>query len=88
MTKTKTTLKRDGKTYDLTVEDVASTFGKTSEWVRTHAVALGGRKEAWGDGYRRPATWRFPKVGIKGRVSEVEKQMQANRASRRARQVA
>jgi hypothetical protein len=39
----------------LSTEEVAAAFGRSSEWVREHAVELGGRKIG---GVRAP--WRFP----------------------------
>ena len=37
----------DGKTFDLTVEDVAPIAGRTTRWVYFHAERLGGEKRAW-----------------------------------------
>lgn len=78
----KPSMTRDGVKYDLTAQEAAETLGWSIERIRIHAAVLGGRKEVWGFGNKRPASFRFPSKGLKKKAKAVEEQMAANRRSR------
>lgn len=56
--KVKNPYRHDGKTYDLTVDDVAVIADRTVRWVYSHSDLLEGVKRAWLPGNAR-ATIRF-----------------------------
>lgn len=69
--------------FDLSAQEAADTLGWSLDRVRNHAEALGGVRQKWGDGYKRPAAWRFPSKGLKKKASAIEAQMKANQRNRR-----
>lgn len=66
----KNPFRRDGKTYNWTVEDVAEAAGRTTRWVYSHTEALGGRKEAWIEGNLRQ-TLRFCERDVRRILKEM-----------------
>jgi len=63
---TKNPYRHDGKSYDLTVDDVAELANRTVRWVYSHAERFGGVKRAWlaeSTGNQR-STIRFNKVAV------------------------
>ena len=79
----KPTMTREGVKYDLTAQEVAETLGWSIERVRTHSEALGGRKEVWGFGHKRPASYRFPSKGLRKKAAAIEAEMAEARRTRR-----
>lgn len=83
MSKTKyTDESHPGVSFDLTTQEVADTIDWSLDRVRTHAIALGGHRKKWGDGYKRPASWRFPSKGLKSKAKAIASQMQENKRTR------
>lgn len=85
MSTTKTKYRDDahpGVNFDLTTAETAELLGWSIDRVRNHAESLGGVRKKWGDGFKRPASWRFPSKGIKKRGKEIAAQMQANQKNR------
>lgn len=72
-----------GVSFDLSAQQAADLLGWSLDRVRNHAVALGGVRQKWGDGFKRPASWRFPSKGIKTKAKAVEVEMKANQRNRR-----
>ncbi len=62
---------RRGASFDLNADEVASQLGWSLDRVRKNAEALGGVKKKWGDGFKRPATWRFPSKGLATRAKAI-----------------
>lgn len=71
-----------GVSFDLSAQQAADLLGWSLDRVRNHAAALGGVRQKWADGYKRPASWRFPSKGIKGKAKAVEAQMKLNQKNR------
>lgn len=78
----KPSMTREGVKYDLTAQEAAEYLGWSIERIRIHHEALGGRKEVWGFGTKRPASFRFPSKGLKKRAKAIEDQMAENRRKR------
>lgn len=60
----------EGRSYPLTVDEVAEIASRSPTWVRANAASLGGVRRQW-DETKNQESWRFPEEGLDERIYEI-----------------
>lgn len=61
----------EGRSYPLTVDEVAKIASRSTTWVRANAASLGGVRRQW-DETKNQESWRFPEEGLDEHIYEIQ----------------